>query len=252
VRRLAYADPPYPGTAARYSPGVEVDHAELVERLGEYDGWALSTSAAALRDVWNLAPHARCAAWLKTFAGNGWSRVRWCWEPVLFVTDRRGLRPGESSTVWDGLVCAPDLGPGHWQEIAGKGGGAKPGPFVEWVLELLDVGPGDELDDLYPGSGAVRRHAGYRQSELLLSRREDRLSQIVWTELDHVRALLARRRLDLATDDELGELGRWEEEHEELLDELDRSRHRRSPHPAAGELRHIGRLGDERPPGPFG
>jgi len=50
--RLAYADPPYPGKAYLYRDhpdyGGEVDHAELIERLAAYDGWALSTSAAAL------------------------------------------------------------------------------------------------------------------------------------------------------------------------------------------------------------
>jgi hypothetical protein len=161
TRRLAYADPPYPGQAGRYRDGAEVDHRALVAELDQFDGWALSTSAAALLDVWNLVPHARCAAWAKTFASNGFSRVRWSWEPVLFVTDHRGIAPGERSTVRDALVCAPDVAPGrHWQEIAGKGGGAKPRPFVRWILDLLDYQPGDSLADLFPGSGAVARHAG--------------------------------------------------------------------------------------------
>lgn len=61
---------------------------------------------------------------------------------------------------------------------------------------------------------------------------------IVEIALDHVRALLeAGRRLGVLTDDELDELARWEHDHEELLDELARSR---------------ARLGDPRPPGPFG
>ena len=167
MRRLAYADPPYPGQAKRYAPGVEVDHAALIERLEGFDGWALSTSAAALLDVWNLCPRARCGAWLKTFAPNGWARVRYSWEPLLFVTDRRGLAPGERSTVWDGLVCAPDLGRRHWQEVGRKGGGAKPRVFVEWVLELLEVGPDDTLEDLFPGSGAVARAVANRQGDLL-------------------------------------------------------------------------------------
>jgi hypothetical protein len=166
-RRLAYADPPYPGQGARYGPGVEVDHAALVERLAEYDGWALSTSAAALLDVWNLAPHARCAAWLKTYAVNGWSRVRWSWEPVLFVTDRKGIKPGERSTVWDGIVCAPSCAVGSWQEIPGKGGGSKPYEFVRWVMALLDYQDGDELEDLFPGSGAVGRFTRLDQGSLL-------------------------------------------------------------------------------------
>lgn len=164
-RRLAYADPPYPGQARRYRGGVEVNLPLLVAYLNTFDGWALSTSAAALRDVWNLAPEARCGAWLKTLASNGWSRVRWSWEPVLFVTDHRGLKPGERSTVWDGLVCAPDAAV-KWGEVRGKGGGAKPYPFVRWVLDLLDYQTGDDLVDVFAGSGSVRRHADAERLEL--------------------------------------------------------------------------------------
>jgi len=167
VRRLAYADPPYPGQARSRYNGTEVDHAALIERLDlEFDGWALSTSASALRDIWNLAPHARCAAWVKTYAVNGWSRVRWSWEPVLFVTDRKGLRPGERSDVWDSLVSAPNCAVGSWSEVPGKGGGSKPYEFVRWMLELLDFRPGDELVDIFPGSGAVGRHAAVERLEL--------------------------------------------------------------------------------------
>jgi len=166
-RRLAYADPPYPGQAARYAPGAEVDHAALVNKLRGFDGWALSTSSSALRDVWNLCPEARCAAWLKTYAVNGWSRVRWSWEPVLFVTDRRGIAPGERSSVWDGLVCSPSCARGSWSEISSKGGGSKPYEFVRWMLALLDYQPGDELTDLFPGSGNVSRFAAVERLELL-------------------------------------------------------------------------------------
>lgn len=167
-RRLAYADPPYPGQARSRYNGTEVDHAELIARLdSEFDGWALSTSASALLDVWKLAPHARCAAWVKTNARNGWSRVRWSWEPVLFVTDRRGVKPGERSEVWDSLVSPPDCNIQHgWKEVPGKGGGAKPYSFVRWLLGLLDFQDGDELVDLYPGSGAVTRYAAVEHLEL--------------------------------------------------------------------------------------
>ncbi len=66
--RLAYADPPYPGEARLYRDhpdyGGEVDHAELVERLAAYDGWAFSTSAEALPAVLALCPPGvRVAAW---------------------------------------------------------------------------------------------------------------------------------------------------------------------------------------------
>lgn len=160
MRRLAYADPPYPGQADRYADGREVNVRLLVAYLRTFDAWALSTSAAALREVWNECPEARCASWQKTFAGNGWSRVRWCWEPVLFVTDRKGIRPGERSDVWDGLVCPPVVDRSRWSEVEGKSGGSKPHAFVRWVLdELLDMDEGDDLVDIFPGSGAVTRHA---------------------------------------------------------------------------------------------
>jgi hypothetical protein len=64
--RVAYADPPYPGQGSRYAYGSEPNLELLVAYLRDFDAWALSTSAAALRDVWNLCPEARCAAWLKT------------------------------------------------------------------------------------------------------------------------------------------------------------------------------------------
>jgi hypothetical protein len=166
MRRLAYADPPYPGQArSRYRGGSEVNHPLLVAYLETFDGWALSTSASALREVWNLAPHARCAAWCKTWASNGWSRVRWSWEPVLFVTDRRGIQPGNRSTTWDSHVS----GYGSWKEMPGKGGGAKPRSFVRWVLELLDYQDGDQLEDLFPGSGAVTAAVRLETPELELS-----------------------------------------------------------------------------------
>lgn len=97
------------------------------------------------------------------WASNGWSRVRWSWEPVLFVTNRKGLKPGEASTVWDGIVAAPVVNGGG--EVAGKGLGAKPQAFVRWMLELFDYEDGDELTDVFTGSGNVERYAATEQLE---------------------------------------------------------------------------------------
>ena len=36
-------------------------------------------------------------------------------------------------------------------------GGAKPAAVCRWIFELLGAAPGDTLDDLFPGSGAVGR-----------------------------------------------------------------------------------------------
>ena len=88
--RLAYADPPYPGNAWLYRDhpdyGGEVDHAALIARLAAYDGWALSTSAAALPAVLALCPPGvRVAAWHR---GARVTRSRYplsAWEPVIYA-----------------------------------------------------------------------------------------------------------------------------------------------------------------------
>lgn len=69
--RLVYADPPYPGQAKRHygdhpDYAGEVDHGALIRRLLHYDGWALSTSNRALRQVLALCPdHVRVLSWHK-------------------------------------------------------------------------------------------------------------------------------------------------------------------------------------------
>lgn len=151
--RFAYADPPYPGQAAKhYSDhpdyGGEVDHAELLDRLttSDYDGWALSTSSPALLDVLTLCPvGVRVMAWVKPFAAYKRNvRVAYAWEPVIVkVADRQpGAIPtrdfvAEPITLRRGLV------------------GAKPAAFCYWLFGAMGAVPGDDLDDLYPGSGAV-------------------------------------------------------------------------------------------------
>lgn len=71
-RRIAYADPPYPGKSKRYYGGHvdfagEVDHAALVASLAaDFDAWALSTSAEALQQVLAVCPTGvRVAAWVR-------------------------------------------------------------------------------------------------------------------------------------------------------------------------------------------
>jgi hypothetical protein len=98
-RRLAYADPPYPGRAAMYYGdhpdfGGEVDHAELVRRLDvEYDAWALSTAADALQDVLPVCPPGvRVAAWLRGERPNRSAQTPLnSWEPVIYAGAIRRL-----------------------------------------------------------------------------------------------------------------------------------------------------------------
>jgi hypothetical protein len=151
--KTAYADPPYPGCAHLYREhpdyAGEVDHAELVARLvREFpDGWALSTSAPALRDVLNLCPReARVMPWVKPFAsfkpGVG---VAFAWEPVIVMGGRKRTRQQPTARDW---VAA---------NITLKRGltGAKPRAFCFWLFDVLGMEPGDEFVDLFPGSGAV-------------------------------------------------------------------------------------------------
>jgi hypothetical protein len=150
--RAAYADPPYPGYSSYYRDhpdyGGEVDHAELIAQLErDYDGWALHTYSNALRDLLPLCPpRARVAAWVKPFCSfkPGISPA-YAWEPVIFVPVRNAGFPtprdwiSENITLKKGLV------------------GAKPPAVVQWVFSLLGLRPGDQLEDLFPGTGVVGR-----------------------------------------------------------------------------------------------
>lgn len=171
--RFAYADPPYPGRARRYyrdhpDYAGEVDHAALLERLeGEYpDGWALSTSAAALQQILPLCPQPiprgaadgghrpqiRVLAWCRNLAQpGGYPSPSYGWEPVIL---RGGRRDAEHAYPRDWLVCSPDLYTFR-AKPAGHVTGAKPEPFLTWLFACLGARCGDELHDLFPGSGAV-------------------------------------------------------------------------------------------------
>lgn len=152
--RLAYADPPYIGQArAHYRndpsgiPAAEVDHAELIDQLRGYDGWALSCSSPSLHVLLPMAPEARIAAWVKPFAS--WKpthRVQYAWEPVLFVPARPKGDKGRPS-VRDWVSANITLRRGTH--------GAKPDAFADWLLDLIGAEAGDTFDDLFPGSGAI-------------------------------------------------------------------------------------------------
>lgn len=151
---FAYADPPYPGHTKRgmykHDPRcAEVDHAALIARLaaGWPDGWALSTSSPALRDVLPLCPAGvRVMAWVKPFASfKPGVNPGYCWEPLIVWGGRRLGR--DVPTVRDYLAANITLQKGL--------GGAKPVAFCLWLFDVLGAQAGDELTDLYPGTGMV-------------------------------------------------------------------------------------------------
>jgi hypothetical protein len=166
TRRLAYADPPYPGLAFyyRHHPDYdgEVDHEELIARLSTYDGWALSTSAAALPAVLALCPPGvRVAAWHR---GERPTASRWplnAWEPVIYHGARPILadpsRPDRADPGATRRVDSLVHGVSPLTTLPGRVIGTKPAAFARWIFDLLGMLPGDQLDDLYPGSGAITR-----------------------------------------------------------------------------------------------
>lgn len=155
--RIGYADPPYPGCAHLYKEHAdyagEVDHRELVARLiAGYDGFCLHTASTTLAEVLSYFPQGeppqyRVMAWVKPFAAfKANVSVAYAWEPVIVLAARKPVvKPGmvyrdwlaESITLKRGLT------------------GAKPGAVCKWLFEVMGCEPGDDLDDLYPGSGAV-------------------------------------------------------------------------------------------------
>ena len=152
--KFAYADPPYPGLARRYYNCEEVDHRELVDLLvAEYpDGWALSTSSEALRDVWALCPKGtRLHVWV-----NGPRKVKsytaLCAFEALLVFGGRRRREAVVEDLSDVLQWG-----GRQHSHPGALVGMKPAAFCEWMFHLLGASRGDRLDDLFPGSGAIAR-----------------------------------------------------------------------------------------------
>ena len=160
--RLAYADPPYFGSCVRYGHHHEepygcwddlATHAALIERLGEFDGWAMSLTSTSLRQILPLCPDdVRVMAWVKRHAI--WKKginPAYAWEPVIVRRGRKLPGPetaGAVRMVVDWLEC------GYVQ----KGfAGAKPLDFCRWIFRSMGAEHGDTLDDLFPGSGAVGR-----------------------------------------------------------------------------------------------
>lgn len=155
--RFAYADPPYIGCAYRYPEHPESgmwddpqNHVELMRSMdNEYDGWALSCHEPSLRHLAAVMPDgARVAAWVKPFAAfKPRVRIAYAWEPVIWK--RTAPRRDGDPIGRDFVPCNITLRKGFV--------GAKPESFCTWVLTLLGYQDGDELVDLFPGTGVMGR-----------------------------------------------------------------------------------------------
>lgn len=158
--RFAYADPPYIGQAKRHYGCNEINHKELIERLVlEFpDGWALSASSPSLRLILPMCPSdVRIAVWAKSFcAFKRGVRPAYAWEPIIYCGGRNPVN-GYAATIPEknGKQTTPkDF---HVASITLKKGlvGAKPKSVCRWILDLLNAQQGDEVADLFPGTGIM-------------------------------------------------------------------------------------------------
>lgn len=146
---------------------VEWMHAEFPE------GWAICASTPSLRLLLPMMPDdVRVGSWVKTFSAfKKGVRPAYAWEPVLWRGGRNpgaGFphkppeRNGKQNTPKDfyethtavGLACPITLQKGLT--------GAKPEAFCRWVLDLLNVQPGDLVIDVFPGTGVMGQVAAER------------------------------------------------------------------------------------------
>jgi hypothetical protein len=154
--KVAYADPPYVGQSKKHYGGAEVNHRLLIAHLCDEfpDGWALSCSSPSLRHLLPQCPaNIRVAAWVKPFhiIKRG-VRPAYAWEPVIFrggrnVNPRIPAKHGLRTTPPDYVSANITLRRGTV--------GAKPVEFCFWLFDVLNLQRGDELVDVFPGSGAV-------------------------------------------------------------------------------------------------
>jgi len=163
--KIGYADPPYIGCAHRYRDhpdyNGEVDHRALIQRLeSDFDGWVLHTHVPGLRTMERdgILPQngIRICQWVKPFAAFKRNvSVAYAYEPVIIKAVRK-------PTVAQRVVMRDWIA----EPITLQRGltGAKPEKVCHWAFELVGAEPGDELIDLFPGTGAVTRAwATYRQ-----------------------------------------------------------------------------------------
>lgn len=159
-RHLAYADPPYPGSARHYRDqpdwNGEIDLSELLLHLRTYDAWALSTSARALPRVLSLCTGAalqvRVAAWIRAPRPHATARILSAWEPLIYRADHEAIATRQTPAVLD-VLTGPT--PRRRSTLPHAIIGMKPPAFAIWMFKLLGGSRGDTFDDLFPGSGII-------------------------------------------------------------------------------------------------
>ena len=172
--RLCIADPPYLGRAVRHygiggraygrgkgksdtHPEAHIwddpeTHKKMVQDLqNNYDGWAIAMSVHSLSTYLEVIETEsengiRVLVWHKPNAIPSGSRILNYWEPVLVKVPASRKGRGKGKTTKDILTAvAPRVG----------FSGSKPQEWTHWILDVLGYQEGDEVTDLFHGSGAV-------------------------------------------------------------------------------------------------
>ncbi len=166
--KFAYADPPYLGCGrlydAHHANSREYDdpeaHRALVARLVDEfpDGWAMSLSTPSLQTILPMCPaECRVGAWVKPFASFKPNvNPAYAWEPVIFFRGRKRGRgiPTLRDWVSENITLRKGLT------------GAKPPAVCAWILDWLNVQPGDTLTDVFPGTGIMTQTFTQRMSDM--------------------------------------------------------------------------------------
>ena len=173
--KLCIADPPYLGRSVRwYGKGGCGDgngrnqadnhpeahlwdqketHQNLVRQLQEqFDGWAIAMSVHSLSTYLQIVETdsrngIRVCVWHKPSAITSGNRITNHWEPVLVkIPQTRKGWSNDHARMSDVLTVNPPKNNFR---------GSKPPEWTHWVLDLLGYTEGDEVVDLFEGSGAV-------------------------------------------------------------------------------------------------
>lgn len=130
---------------------LSAHRALLLHLVDNYDGWALATTPDGLGAYHPLPVNAQIMCWHRPTAMPGGGRLIERWEPVIvFIPEERRSRAGVR--VSNVLTAVAPSAHGSRSSFVG----AKPPVWTRWVLDALGYDAAtDDLDDLFPGSGAV-------------------------------------------------------------------------------------------------
>ena len=146
------------GQAKRHYACEEIDHASLIaQSMKDFpDGWVLAASSPSLRIILRMCPpDVRIAAWVKPFCAFSAA----CGQLIMGASSLRGGRNPSNGFRRD---SAAEWKAGNAKDFIAEPitlrkrlVGAKPQKVCRWILELLNAKPGDEIIDLFPGTGIM-------------------------------------------------------------------------------------------------